>query len=99
RSAHQLAGRPLLRARDVARARGGAARGLGEGGDAGEGMGVSSGPSVAEAERLLAEGNALEDGGDPAAALSRYEAARAACPDFARVPLNLANALHKLGRV
>src|SRR4029453_10305018 len=63
------------------------------------GMGVSSGPSVAEAERLLAEGNALEDGGDPAAALSRYEAARAACPDFARVPLNLANALPKLGRV
>lgn len=71
---------------------------MGEGGDAGEGVGVDPAAARAEAERLLAEGNALEDGGDVTAALDKYEAARAAYPDFPRVPLNIANALSRLGR-
>jgi len=62
-------------------------------------MGVADGAPVARAEALLAEGNALEDRGDAAAALATYDAARAACPDHPRVPLNVANALASLGRI
>ena len=72
---------------------------MGEGGGAGEGVGVAADTPVARAERLLVEGNALEDGGDAAGALERYEAARTACPNHPRVPLNVANALCALGRV
>jgi predicted O-linked N-acetylglucosamine transferase (SPINDLY family) len=62
-------------------------------------VGVDDATSIAQAERLLAEGNALEDRGDFVAALAKYEAARAACPEHVRVPLNVANALRGLGRV
>jgi predicted O-linked N-acetylglucosamine transferase (SPINDLY family) len=62
-------------------------------------VGVDDAALIAQAERLLAEGNALEDRGDLTAALDRYEAARSACPGHARVPLNIANALRGLGRI
>jgi predicted O-linked N-acetylglucosamine transferase (SPINDLY family) len=61
-------------------------------------VGVGDAASIAQAESLLAEGNALEDRGDFAGALAKYEAARTACPEHARVPLNVANALRGLGR-
>jgi predicted O-linked N-acetylglucosamine transferase (SPINDLY family) len=72
---------------------------LGKGGGAGEGVGVDDAAAHARAERLLAEGNALEDDGDVAAALGRYQWAAREWPDNPRVPLNVANALAKLGRV
>jgi predicted O-linked N-acetylglucosamine transferase (SPINDLY family) len=62
-------------------------------------VGVDDAASIAQAERLLAEGNSLEDAGNFVAALSRYEAAQIVCPAHLRVPLNIANALRSLGRV
>ncbi|MEZ5583803.1 MAG: tetratricopeptide repeat protein [Candidatus Competibacteraceae bacterium] len=43
----------------------------------------------AEADRLIAEGNALEDAGQLAQAETHYRAALKLCPDFARAYLNL----------
>jgi len=62
-------------------------------------VGVATDDATARADALLAEGNALEDAGDAAGALARYEAARAASADHPRVPLNVANALRALDRV
>ena len=50
-----------------------------------------------EINRLLAEGNALEDGGSFAAALQRYQEARALDPSVARVWVNIGNALKGSG--
>ena len=53
---------------------------------------------IADAERLIAAGNALEDDGEFAAALDRYRAAAAIAPDFPRVHMNVGNALRRLER-
>lgn len=45
----------------------------------------------AEAERLITEGNALEDAGQLTAAEARYRTALKLCPDSARVYINLGN--------
>ena len=71
---------------------------MGEGGGAIEGVGVSNGSARAEADRLLADGHRLEDAGDAEGALLAYRRAGAADDAHARVPLNVANALQKLGR-
>jgi len=54
-------------------------------------------PAGGQASRLIEEGNALEDAGQPAAALERYDAAVRACPESARAHLNRGNALLALG--
>ena len=48
--------------------------------------------SQAEAERLIAEGNALEDASQLTEAEECYRDALRLCPDFARAYLNLGNA-------
>jgi len=59
---------------------------------------VASAPAAVdhgvEIDRLLAEGNALEDSGSYAAALERYQQARALDPGVARVWVNIGNALN-----
>ncbi|MFO1424005.1 MAG: tetratricopeptide repeat protein [Candidatus Competibacteraceae bacterium] len=47
--------------------------------------------SQPEAERLIMEGNVLEDAGQLAAAEAQYRAALKLCPDFARGYVNLGN--------
>jgi protein O-GlcNAc transferase len=51
------------------------------------------------ADRLIAQGNELEDNGDFAAALSCYRAALTVAPDYARAHMNVGNALRRLGRL
>ena len=53
----------------------------------------ASGSAAAEAkaDRLLDEGNALEDRNDPGSALVRYEAARDIAPNYVRVHINAGN--------
>jgi predicted O-linked N-acetylglucosamine transferase (SPINDLY family) len=53
-------------------------------------------PSV---EKLIEEGNTLEDQGRPGDALERYEAAVSLAPESARPHMNRANALSALGRL
>ena len=53
---------------------------------------------LAEAERLIAAGNALEDDGEFAAALDRYRAAATIAPAFPRAHMNVGNALRRLER-
>jgi predicted O-linked N-acetylglucosamine transferase (SPINDLY family) len=50
-----------------------------------------------EADRLIAEGNRLEDAGDARAACERYRAALGLAPQYARAHLNLGIALEALG--
>lgn len=51
-----------------------------------------------EADRLIAEGNALEDAGQAVTAETCYRQALALCPDLARAALNLGNALSAQGK-
>jgi tetratricopeptide (TPR) repeat protein len=53
---------------------------------------------VDEADRFIAEGHFLEDGGDPGAALERYRESAAIAPEHPRAYLNIGNALRKLER-
>ncbi len=55
--------------------------------------------AVARADRLLQAGNEVEDAGDAVAALARYQEAERAAPGYARVQMNLGNALAKLQRI
>ena len=48
---------------------------------------------IERADALIAEGHALEDAGDVAGALARYEASAQAAPEHARAHLNIGNAL------
>ncbi len=52
----------------------------------------------AQVDLLLREGNALEDGNDPTAAMVRYDEARRIAPDDVRVHMNAGNALMQLQR-
>src|SRR5215468_7000849 len=54
--------------------------------------------SATEADRLIAEGNRLEDEGDSKSALTVYQEALLAKPGYPRARLNIANALRQLGR-
>jgi protein O-GlcNAc transferase len=47
---------------------------------------------MSTADQLIAEGNALEDGGDPQGALTKYQAAAQVAPTNPRVHLNCGNA-------
>ena len=52
-----------------------------------------------EAERLIVEGNILEDAGQPAAAEAHYRKALERYPSFARAALNIGNALSTQGKL
>jgi predicted O-linked N-acetylglucosamine transferase (SPINDLY family) len=54
--------------------------------------------AAGEADRLIAQGNALEDSGEFEAALERYREALRVAPEYPRAHLNAGNALRHLGR-
>ena len=54
--------------------------------------------SALSAERLIEQGNALEDAGDFRGALARYQRAAEMAPGVARAHMNIGNALHALER-
>jgi predicted O-linked N-acetylglucosamine transferase (SPINDLY family) len=54
-------------------------------------------PALVAADALIREGHTLEDAGEIVAALAKYETAQAAAPTYPRAPLNVGNALRKLG--
>jgi len=56
-------------------------------------------PQQTEAERLIVQGNVLEDAGQPADAEACYRQALALYPGFARAALNLGNALSAQGKL
>jgi protein O-GlcNAc transferase len=55
--------------------------------------------SLEPADRLIAQGNALEDNGDFEAALVCYRDALTLAPGYPRAHMNVGNALHRLGRL
>ena len=55
-------------------------------------------PAAAEADRLIAQGNRLEDDGEFEGALRLYREALRAKPDYAKAHLNIGNALRAWGR-
>jgi protein O-GlcNAc transferase len=60
------------------------------------------GPSAVapeSADRLIAQGNALEDNGDFEAALHCYREALSVAPGYPRAHMNIGNALQRLGRL
>src|SRR6476469_8175273 len=59
---------------------------------------AEKGMSRADADKALESGHPLEDAGDLEAALVRYREAVDIAPDYARVHMNLGNALRKLER-
>jgi predicted O-linked N-acetylglucosamine transferase (SPINDLY family) len=59
---------------------------------------LSGGTTADRADRLIADGNALEDRGLNEAARARYEEAVELAPDYPRARMNLGNALRKLER-
>jgi tetratricopeptide (TPR) repeat protein len=58
----------------------------------------SSASETGSSQRLIDAGNQLEDAGDIAGALAKYEEAVAAAPTHLRAYLNVGNALQRLGR-
>jgi len=69
---------------------------MGKGGIAVEAMDLKS---VAEADRLIAEGHPIEDRGDFEAALVLYRRAADAAPGYGRAHMNVGNALQRLDRI
>ena len=61
--------------------------------------GRSGADATESSQRLIDMGNRLEDAGDIAAALAKYQDAVAASPANLRAYLNLGNALQRLGRI
>jgi Tfp pilus assembly protein PilF len=57
----------------------------------------AAGDTKGDADRLIEEGNRLEDAGDARAACERYRAALEAAPQYMRAHLNLGIALEALG--
>ena len=55
--------------------------------------------AVGDADRLIAQGNAMEDAGDIEVALNCYRDAAAIAPTYARAHMNVGNALRTLNRI
>ena len=89
RPARQLEGRPPLRADAAARARGGAARRVGEGGGTDEGVGVAVAPAALRRTRCSRRATRSRTAVTPTRRWRGTRRRARACPDHPRVPLNV----------